>query len=139
MNSQNKTPSASAPEQDPLRQITGLDLDTGLYLAANNRELYVMMLKAFADNNCNSVSTIRISLAANDLSTAERIAHSLKGLAGTIGAKELQKAAKAAENAICDNQLEVADTELQTIEELIDPLIQQIKLALIPETKEQVN
>ena len=120
---------------DPLSRIEGLDLDVGLYLAAHNRELYEMILKSFVANNRTSVAKIRQALSANDVATASRIVHSLKGTAGTIGAVSLQKAAKAAESSIGNKQPEVAFEEIQSIQDLIEPLLRELHhaLALEPE------
>lgn len=121
---------------DPLAHIKGLDLDEGMYYAANDRQLYEIILKTFAANNANCVVKIRAALATEDFETARRVAHSLKGTAGTIGAKELQKAAKAAESAMDGNHEKEAQEVLQTVEERLDPLLRQIRLELA--TKENL-
>ena len=89
-----------------------------------------MILKAFVANNLNSVAKIREALSANDVATAGRIAHSLKGTAGTIGATPLQKAARAAESALENKQPDAIFEEIQSIQELLEPLLREIPLAL---------
>jgi HPt (histidine-containing phosphotransfer) domain-containing protein len=118
-------------KEDPLARIEGLDLATGLYYAANKRALYEQLLKAFVANNADTVTDIRSAMAAQDGFTARTKAHSLKGLAATIGAKKLSTTAKALERALEEEQPEVVLKELMMLEEELDSLIQQISHALV--------
>ncbi len=112
-------------------QIDGLDVQAGLRRMAGRHELYKTVLKSFAENHAESVIKMKAALVAGDERTAKRLAHSLKGVAGTIEAAPLQKAAAAAEKAIAAQQHERALEELRIMEELLDPLIRQIRQALI--------
>ncbi|WP_372809170.1 Hpt domain-containing protein, partial [Pontiella sp.] len=68
--------------------------------------------------------------------TVQRLAHSLKGIAGTIEAAALQKAAAAVEKALEEHQREIALKQLHTLEELFEPLIRQIRQALLSRNEE---
>ncbi|MDF7801755.1 Hpt domain-containing protein [Pontiellaceae bacterium B1224] len=125
----------AADSTDPLMQVEGLDYDAGLYLAANNRELYTVILNAFVTHHCDTVGIIRKALADHDLETARRLVHSLKGTAATIGASSLQKVARAAESAISNEQLDEAFIEIEAIHSLIEPLLRKIALTLKQESK----
>jgi HPt (histidine-containing phosphotransfer) domain-containing protein len=67
--------------------------------------LYRKLLLRFLDDNANSVSKISACLQRNDLPTASREAHSLKGVAGNIGAVDLQR-----EVTVVDALLEKGNT-----------------------------
>ncbi|MES2016598.1 MAG: response regulator [Pseudomonadota bacterium] len=80
--------------------IEGLDTVAGLRRVSGKPERYDAMLRAFADTQAQAVVDIRAALADGDNATAERIAHTLKGLAGNIGASALQRHAGVVELAL---------------------------------------
>jgi two-component system sensor histidine kinase/response regulator len=92
-------PVASAP----LPTITGLDTQDGLARVAGNQTLYVKLLRAFAAEQVSVVERISSALDANDTATAERLAHSLKGVAGNLGARPVHAAAGEVEKLIREN------------------------------------
>ena len=113
---------------DPLSLIEGLDLNQGMLCAANNRKLYEKLLVAFESNNCNTVADIRVALSSGDTERAKRMAHSLKGLAATIGATELHVAAKNTEDAIISGPLNgVLEEALDNVDKLMATLLSQIR------------
>uniref|UniRef100_UPI0035673F3F Hpt domain-containing protein n=1 Tax=Pontiella sp. TaxID=2837462 RepID=UPI0035673F3F len=119
-----------APEQLRL-QIDGLDMEAGLRRMAGRPELYETILKSFADSHADSITKLKTALESGDDRTAKRLAHSLKGAAATIEAAALHQAAVATEKAILDNQHESALAAVQTLEKRLEPLIRQIRQALI--------
>ncbi|MDZ8118717.1 Hpt domain-containing protein [Pontiella sp. NLcol2] len=121
----------SGAVDEPLSRIEGLDFTEGLYLAAGNRELYAAILSAFLTNNSDVVERVREACAVDDIVTATRLVHSLKGAAGTIGAIRLQETSRAAERALSDGEERVAEAEIQDIERLIAPLLSQLREALV--------
>jgi two-component system sensor histidine kinase/response regulator len=80
--------------------IAGLDTDDGLSRVGGNRKLYVKLLHQFVDQQGTAVERIAEALAAQDMEVAERFAHTLRGVAGNIGAKRVQSTAAALENSI---------------------------------------
>lgn len=58
------------------------------------------MLEKFIPNQGPVVQSIRDALAGGDRQTAERLAHTLKGIAATIGAAALAEAVRQLEDAI---------------------------------------
>ncbi|MFA6506970.1 MAG: PAS domain S-box protein [Treponemataceae bacterium] len=89
--------------------LPGLDIDAGIANIGGNGEFYLRLLGKFRDDYEKIASTIQTALDAADRETAHRIAHSLKGIAGTIGAKELSRSAAALEQTIAEG----ADISLQ--------------------------
>jgi len=80
--------------------IEGLNTDLGLKRVMGKKTLYLSLLRKFSDGQKLAATQITSALDSGDYTTAERIAHSLKGLAGTIGAEELQSQSAAVEAAI---------------------------------------
>ncbi|HEX8878835.1 MAG TPA: response regulator, partial [Candidatus Acidoferrum sp.] len=84
--------------------ISGIDTATALKRTGDNRKRYEALLQRFAETQSHAVDDIRSALAANDLPTAQRLAHSLKGTSANLGANGLAEVAGAAEAAIESNQ-----------------------------------
>ena len=87
-------------EKAALPAIPGVDVQTGLKRLGGNIAGYVALLGRFRNNQGGAVAAIREASAAGDRMTAERLAHTLKGVAGTIGAEALQESAQTLESAI---------------------------------------
>ena len=80
--------------------IPGLDVELGLRSVRGNMGSYVRLLRKYAENHGNDITTLREHFAAGRLADAERIAHSLKGVSGTLGAIKLQALAAELNTAI---------------------------------------
>ena len=85
------------PGTGTLVDIPGIDTAGALRRVGGKVKLYLDVLKKFREGQSNAPERITAALQSGDRLGAERIAHSLKGLAGTIGAAELQEAALAVE------------------------------------------
>ena len=90
----------SSDVQRGLLQIPGLDAASGLKCVGGKAERYVRLLRRLVDDHGDDLSKLRACLAVGDLTGARRIAHTLKGVAGTLGAIRLQGAAAALEAGI---------------------------------------
>jgi two-component system sensor histidine kinase/response regulator len=87
-------------KQDDLPEIPGLDTNLGLKRVMGKKAFYIEMLKKYIENQGQAPVQIRQSLDADDYATAERQAHTAKGVSGNIGATHLQGIAAALEKAI---------------------------------------
>ena len=83
-----------------LPEITGINLVDGLKRVAGNRRLYRDLLGQFADKQGDAAAQISAALKGGDQKLAERIAHTVKGVAGNIGITGVQTAAQRLEKAI---------------------------------------
>ncbi len=92
-------PSDAVPE---LPEMEGLDTAAGLSRVAGNRKLYARLLRQFLEQHGNAAASIAQSLETGDVATAERLAHTVKGVAGNLGAVKIQAAAAELEKAIHD-------------------------------------
>ncbi|MEN8254139.1 MAG: response regulator [Verrucomicrobiota bacterium] len=110
--------------------IKGLDVEAGLRHVAGNRKLYNKLLGSFAVRHADVVREMRGALNEQDFELAERLAHTLKGVAGTLGAGLLHEAAKSAEAAIKGKDRKAAESELESLGALLDPFIEGIRHAL---------
>jgi two-component system sensor histidine kinase/response regulator len=99
-----RTPAPAAVEPSPanLPAIEGLDTAQGLRRVAGNRLLYVSLLRQFLAGQADAAEKIRESLDRGERAVAERLAHTVKGVAGNLAAGPVQSAAGAVEKAIRD-------------------------------------
>ena len=82
------------PEPGPLVPvIEGLELESALQRLAGDSALLRRLLERFCDSEQGSIARVRQALLAGERGEAERLVHSLKGLAGNIGARELAQRA----------------------------------------------
>ncbi len=93
-----------------LPRIAGIDVELGLKRILGRKKFYLTMLANYTKNQFDVVQRIRDALSLGDYASAERIAHSTKGLSGNIGATELQKIAAELEVIIRENHA-LADIE----------------------------
>ena len=92
---------AQKPAVDSARlEIAGIDTQSALKRTGGNRQKYLSLLGRLAESQVDAVGEIRAALKAQDSAKAQRIAHSLKGAAGNLGANALATAAGSAEVAI---------------------------------------
>ena len=85
---------------DGFPDLPGIDKADGLKRVMNKAALYEKVLRDFHARFSGEATHIRAALATGDFPTAERRAHSTKGLAGTIGAQALQSAAEELESTL---------------------------------------
>jgi two-component system sensor histidine kinase/response regulator len=71
---------------DKTLHIPGVDTRLGLSRTMGDKQLYLKLLKLFVFDQATSIHQIREALMQSDYKTAERVAHTLKGVAGLIGA-----------------------------------------------------
>jgi len=103
-----------------LPQLPDLDTANGLRRVAGNRRLYRELLGKYVSGQAEVVTQIRATLADVDWVTAERLAHTLQGVSGNIGATALQQLAAELEQALRQN----ADSAV------LEPLLAQVSEAL---------
>ena len=114
--------------------IPGLDTQNGLNRVAGNRRLYSKLLLQFAAQQGPAAGQIRDALTQGDSALAERLAHTVKGVAGNIGAQLIQTAAGRVETLIRSRaQAAELETAIQELSAVLDPLVAQLK-ASAPES-----
>jgi PAS domain S-box-containing protein len=116
------------PAVDDLPSVAGLDSKDGLFRVAGNRKLYVKLLRQFCEQQGSSVEQISSAFAAGDKAVAERLAHTLKGVAGNIGAKSIQAAAGNLEKLIREGAaVEAIESAKQQVAVALGPVVSQLQ------------
>ena len=75
-----------------LAKVPGVDIDFGVRNLRGEFGLYERILRKYADNHGDDTRRLRALLSENDRESAHRLAHSLKGVAGTLGFLRIQTA-----------------------------------------------
>nr|WP_260117343.1 response regulator [Pseudoduganella rivuli] len=106
----------------PLPPLPGIRLQAGLATAMGNEALYRRLLVKFNDSQAAFSAAFRASLSDADPAAPTRAAHTLKGMAGNIGAMGVHAAAQLLETA-CANGAPA---------EQLMPLLDAVELELAP-------
>ncbi len=123
--------SAVATNHLALPQIEGLDTSLGLKRVLGKIPRYLGMLEKFVAGQGGAIREVREALSRGDRDTAVRVAHTLKGVAGNIGASAVQLSAEELEQALLNGATaEDAEPLVAGLEQLLMPLIAGIDAQL---------
>ncbi|SDH08032.1 response regulator [Propionivibrio dicarboxylicus] len=130
----NANASSTLPEHDtettpaPCHfELIGIDVGAGMATTLNNEALYLRLLRKFHDGQMAFGDNFRAALTSDDATEPARLAHTLKGTAGNIGAHEVQEAAAALETACRENpEPSRIESALDRVEALLTPVTQDI-------------
>jgi HPt (histidine-containing phosphotransfer) domain-containing protein len=89
-----------AVETVALPAFEGLDVANALRRVGGNRKLYLSLLSQFTQKEADAAARIATAVSAKDMGTAERIAHTVKGVAANVGLLKLSALAAALETAL---------------------------------------
>ncbi|MFA9464756.1 MAG: response regulator [Velocimicrobium sp.] len=86
--------------------IDGLDVESGMRRVLGKQNSYIKLLRKYVEQQKNFTDEINHAFDACDYDTAQRLAHTLKGVSGNIGAVEILRKAAVLEEAIKEKQAE---------------------------------
>ncbi len=122
-----------APRRDPaprdlpdLPELPGLDTRKGVQRLNGNQALYRGLLATFASSYAPAAAEIREALDQGDFGAAERIAHTVKGVAGNISADGVFAAAREVETACRNRASDLIDLHLPALAEELRRVVQAI-------------
>jgi CheY-like chemotaxis protein len=107
-----------------LPALAGVNVAAGLERTAGNKRLYRDLLAQFAARHESTGNRIKEALESGDHNQAERLAHSLKGVAGNLGINQIFVLAGTLESAIRESSAATKGL----IEELTSALDCQIRI-----------
>ena len=106
--------------------IPNIDLVDGLKRVSGNKKLYVSLLEKFYNSNINVINEIKLAIIEPDQEKAVRLAHTVKGVAGNLGAISLNKAAAIVEAELKKNNYKNTDKLLEEFEKELNPVLSSI-------------
>ncbi|QDL54414.1 PAS domain-containing hybrid sensor histidine kinase/response regulator [Rhodoferax aquaticus] len=130
----NNTPAnaASAPSQasDSLPAIAGLDIGSAMRRMDGNVQLMRKLITRFVETQSDAMQRIQEALRQGDTDTATREAHTVKGLAGNIGASQVMALAGNAESALRKQDAAATTAALQELAQALAETVLNIRSAL---------
>ena len=107
-----------------LPEIEGIDVEAGLAIAQENKALYRKLLGMYREGQRDFVERFQEAQKDGDMQTLKRIAHTLKGVSGNVGAKKVQEAALKLERD-CEEHRPITEIEvrLEKVEQVLTPVI----------------
>jgi len=108
--------------------IEGVDTRTGLARTGGKPEQYSNLLRRFAERHANNPAEIRMALDAGDVVLAQRLAHTLKGVAATMGVTDVPEIARQIEFGLTNG--EAVDSAVETLASCLPLVIARIREAL---------
>jgi two-component system sensor histidine kinase/response regulator len=132
---QRKPKVADTPVEPDIPSLEGLNVQDGLGRVAGNRKLYLKLLRQFVDQQGLAPAQINEALARQDILLAERLAHTVKGVAGSLGMGAVQQVAATLEKAIAAKTDSAALAPLiGNFSKVLDDLVERLDAAL-PQTE----
>ncbi len=128
-----ETPASSAETPALMPEMPGIETAEGLARMAGNVRAYRRLLLKFVENQAGTVTEIRKAAAQGDGALARRLAHTLKGVAGTIGATTLAQAARDLETALLKDGADPLDGPLSKAGDELERIVSVIRAAASPD------
>ena len=104
--------------------IPGIDIADGLRRVGGNEKLYRKILLRLRADYSDARTQIETLLADGRNGDAQRLAHSIKGVCGNVGAGELQAAAGDVEAALEDGRMDEMDVLLKALGDEVGTVVQ---------------
>ncbi|WP_295999498.1 response regulator [Rugamonas sp.] len=124
-------PVATAPQpQETLPVIPGLKMEAALQRIGGNVGLMRKLLNRFVETQIDVMDRIAAAIDNNDLAAATREAHTVKGLAGNIGAGGMADSAARLEQMLLHGVVEGLDDALAAMAQELGALVACIAMAM---------
>ncbi len=113
-----------SPPKDQLPEtIEGINLKEGVMRVGGNTKLYRSLLMKLRDDYAKTDQEIAGQLKSGEAGEAERLAHSIKGVAGNVGAGSLQEAAAELEHAIKEGEADSYEEKISAFGKVLKNVI----------------
>jgi len=133
-----QAPQEVTPEDLPDQEIgfpsnlVGIDIEAGLRRTGENRELYITLLKLFVKDHGNDDQVIIDAIEQKDIPLAHRTAHTLKGVAGGIGALALYDSGQHLETALKEKQSSLFESLMAKVTLDLREVVDDLQKKIIP-------
>ncbi len=111
----------------PLPEFAVLDSKAGIAYANGSEALYRSVLQKFMEGNLDFSERFRKAMEVQAYEDAKRLAHTIKGLAGSIAAGDLHKEAEILEKLCIDNQTEQYENQLKLVGACLEEVFKDIR------------
>lgn len=128
------SPAVSVSEDFQLPVIDGFDIAESLERANHNHELLARLLLQFKQKYHQASREIRDALKVNDIRTAGELSHTIKGVAGNLGATALYKASADLHLSIKDGSAKEQEKRLDEFATALSHAMEGISVLEDPDT-----
>ena len=118
------------PQDDALPVIPGLRMEAALQRVGGNAKLMRKLLARFVETQIDAMQRIAGAIENNDLAAATREAHTVKGLAGNIGATGMADSAGKVEQMLAQGVAQGRDEALTGMGMELSELVSRISMAM---------
>jgi len=126
----NEEAAADAKLRTRLAAIPDLELDAGLAPVRGQLDRYRRILGIFVASHDDDIEQLAELIVLGEMDAAERIAHTLKGVVGTIGAMPIHALASELDAALIRCDRAAAETTMAELAERLPRLIAALKAAI---------
>lgn len=109
-----------------LPEFVNIDINNGLSRVGGNKKLYAELLEKLYKNNLNVVNEIRNAVKNNEKELSVRLAHTVKGVAGNLGAIELNKSAAELETELKKDVPDAIERTIANFDSRMQKVLQEI-------------
>ncbi len=106
--------------------LTYVDQTAGLSRVAGNRKLYRDLLFQFSEKHADAAEEIRARLDRGEAQEAQALAHAVKGMAGNLGAVDVQRAAGDIESAVQEGRTEALEGQVDALKISLELTVAEI-------------
>ncbi|MET0084296.1 MAG: response regulator [Sedimenticola sp.] len=114
-------------EGDEFPALSGVEVANARKHVGGNLKLYMQLLKKFRKNQAGAADEVIQSLEAGDPDTARRVAHTLKGVSGNLGARRLFEAARDLEECIKKDDESCVQRQMPEVREALGQILEAIE------------
>ena len=124
---------------EQLAKIKTIDTETGLRNMRGDMAGYLRLLRQLESSHGEDMHQMSEHLTAGEFDEAVRIAHTLKGVAGTLGLPQLQLAARALEERLRSDDAKGDEEELSSLMQAVSDEQKNLHAALETITEQTVT
>jgi signal transduction histidine kinase/CheY-like chemotaxis protein len=117
----------TAESDDVLPDLPGINTEVGVSRVGGNMKFYRKLLDKFAENTADAIEEIKTAFSERNGEGAVRLAHTLKGVAGSIGAEALQVTAAKLETALRKDPRKLPSRLMSQTEDELNRILDTIR------------
>lgn len=117
---------AVSEQNESLPEFENIDVNNGLMRVGNNKKLYLNLLKKFFENNHGMIEQVKNAVQSKDRELSVRLVHTVKGVAGNLGAIRLNEAAAKVEAKLKSSFIEFDDQDFIDFEANLNTVLSEI-------------
>ena len=125
---ENVSAAGTKKEEVSIPELEGIDIQAGLSVVGGNKMLYRKLLVRFFNDFVDISHEIKEALESGDKETAERLVHTVRGVAANVGAKDLASISEALETKIAKGKKGIKEKLLNDFSDSLNKVLNSLKV-----------